>query len=275
METNIPPSSSEEKSEGKVSGCDVGVGQSPAAPGRGQGSKAAHGEHKGKKGGPKRSAQGDKVLTTKSKPAPQDKQANTKPSLLNDKAKVKPSAQNEQPVATSSTNQAKATPTPPDHQAKSTPTPPDHQTKVIPPSSDDQAKTTPTSNDQAKVTPTPPADQVKIKSGVGDKSKEEPSTAPGGALKREPSTAPGGALKREPSTAPGGALKRELLKVDKAGTKAKSPAAHSRVKAEIGEQSYPAESRDNSEEEEGDGEEEAQGTRRPRTYQCKFVMFTS
>ena len=164
METNIPPSSSGEKSEGKVSGCDVGVGQSPAAPGRGQGSKAAHGEHKGKKGGPKRSAQGDKVLTTKSKPAPQDKQANTKPSHLNDQAKGKPSAQNEQPVATSSTDQAKATPTPPDHQAKATPP----------------------SDDQTKTTPTPPADQVNIQSGVGDKGKEEPSTAPGGALKREP-----------------------------------------------------------------------------------------
>lgn len=111
--------------------------------------------------------------------------------------------------------------------------------------------------DPTMATPTPPQE---------DRPKATPAPPPG-----DPGKAKLGAQDKDETSVQGSALKRELLKVEKAGMKAKSPVARSRFKVE--EQSLQAESRGNSDREERDGfgegeeeeEEPTRGTKLART----------
>ena len=135
-----------------------------------------------------------------------------------------------------------------DGQTKTKPSVQGEQLKSTPQLMDDPSKATATPpEDHSKATPTPSSDPAKATSGAQDKEEE---------------------LGVQSS-----ALKRELMKVEKAGTKARSPVARGRIKVEIQEQSFQEESRGNSDQEDGDGyeegeeeeEEPTQGARLART----------
>ena len=247
VEARPVPPRPEERPGGKPVQPESGVGQlggSPpsSVPLKAQHHKATHLEHKGKKGVAKKGAQDSKAFAAKSKPVPLDKQVKTKPGVVRDE-------------------QAKAKPATKEEQAKTKPGLPEDQAKVIPAVQDDQAKVVPISIPHVKVEAASNDEVMAVPTTSEDQATSAPS---------KPGAADGG--KDKPGIL-GSTLKRELLKARKAVAKSKSPAARGRIKAEIREQSFQAESIDNSEEEEeGDGEEEAaQSTKRAKAlYQRKL-----